>query len=228
MTQVIEQSINTGTVFAERTMGHDIFYNYLLKFGIGEKTGIELPGERTGDIANLKKFRDVNFATASFGQGISVTPLWLIGAVSAIANGGVFTQPSVIDHTETANGSAIAHSQAATRRVVGEAAAKAVTAMMVSAVKKNVIADIPNYSVAGKTGTAQVPNLVSGGYYPDKVNNTYVGFAPASDPKFVILIKLDDPEGAPLAGETVVPAFRKLAEFIINYYGIAPDEPVGI
>jgi cell division protein FtsI/penicillin-binding protein 2 len=228
MTQVIEQSINTGTVFAERKMGHDIFYNYLLKFGIGEKTGIELPGERMGDIANLKKFRDVNFATASFGQGISVTPLWLISAVSAIANGGMFIQPTVIDRIETPTGGAIAHAQATAHRVIGEDAAKTVTGMMVSAVKKNVIADIPNYSVAGKTGTAQVPNLVSGGYYSDKVNNTYVGFAPASDPKFVILIKLDDPAGAPLAGETVVPAFRQLAEFIINYYGIAPDEPVGI
>ncbi len=210
---VIEQSINTGSIFAEKTMGHDIFYDYLKKFNFDKLTNIELPGELKGDLRNLKKGKDVNFATASFGQGIAVTPVRLIAAVSAIANGGSLMKPLILnDGKEEVVG-----------RVISEETARKVANMMVSAVKKNIIADIPNYSVAGKTGTAFVPDFVKGGY-TEEVVNTYVGFAPASDPKFVILIKLDKPKDAPLAGQTVVPAFRELAQFILNYYNIAPDK----
>ena len=212
MTGVIEQSINTGAVFAERKTGHDIFYNYLLKFGLNEKTGINLPGELKGNINNLKKNRDINFATASFGQGVSVTPIGLITAVSALANDGVLMKPLITSDEKPQ----------VLRKVISSETAKAVTRMMVSAVKKNVIADIPNYSVAGKTGTAFIPDFVKGGY-TDDVINTYAGFAPASQPEFTILIKLTKPAGAPLAGQTVVPAFRELAEFILNYYNISPD-----
>lgn len=213
MTGVIEHSINTGAVFAERKTGHDIFYNYLLKFGLNQLTGITLPGEVKGNLGNLKNGKDIHFATASFGQGVSVTPLALINAVSAIANGGILMKPHILASEEPQ----------VIRRVISPETAKAVTEMMVSAVKKNIIADIPNYSVAGKTGTAFVPDFNKGGY-TDDVINTYIGFLPASEPKFVILIKLDKPGGAPLAGQTVVPAFRELAQFIINYYNIAPDD----
>jgi cell division protein FtsI/penicillin-binding protein 2 len=213
MTDVIEHSINTGAVFAERKTGHDIFYNYLLKFGLNEKTGISLPGELKGNLNNLKKNRDINFATASFGQGVSVTPIELITAISAIANDGVLMKPLIASDEKPQT----------IRRVISSETAKAVTQMMVSSVKKNIIADIPNYSVAGKTGTAFIPDFVKGGY-TDQVINTYAGFAPATNPRFVILIKLTKPAGAPLAGQTVVPAFRELAEFMLNYYNIAPDQ----
>lgn len=213
ITNVLEYSINTGAVFAQRKIGQDIFYNYLLKFGFGELTGITLPGELKGLLDSLKNnFRDINFATASFGQGVSVTPLQLISAVGAIANDGLLMKPFIIESTKPQ----------VVRRVISKEAADQVTAMMVSAVKKAVIAQIPNYTIAGKTGTAQVPDFVNGGY-TDQVINTYVGFAPASDPKFIILIKIDKPEGAPLAGLTVVPAFRELANFVLNYYNIPPD-----
>jgi len=213
MTGVIEQSINTGAVFAEQKTGHDIFYNYLLKFGLNELTDIDLPGEVKGNLENLKRGRDIHFATASFGQGVSVTPIELISAISALANDGVLMKPLILadDKPQVA------------RRVIKPETAKAVTQMMASAVKKNVLADIPNYAVAGKTGTAFVPDFNHGGY-TDEVINTYAGFAPASSPKFVILVKLDKAAGAPLAGQTVVPAFRELAQFILNYYNIAPDE----
>lgn len=213
MLGVIEQSINTGAVFAERKTGHDIFYNYLLKFGLNEKTGINLPGEIKGNLNNLKKNQDINFATASFGQGVSVTPIGLIAAISAIANDGILMKPLITSDEKPQ----------IVRRIISSETAKTVIQMMVSAVKKNVIADIPNYSVAGKTGTAFIPDFVKGGYTDDVVN-TYAGFAPASQPRFTILIKLTKPAGAPLAGQTVVPAFRELAEFMLNYYNIAPDE----
>lgn len=213
MAGVIEQSINTGTVFAERTMGHSVFYSYLKKFGFDEISGINLPSEVSGTFSHLKKGRDIDYATASFGQGVAVTPIKLISVISAIANGGVLMKPLLLadENPEVIN------------RVVSENTAKAITQMMVSAVKKNIIADIPNYKVAGKTGTAFIPNFKTGGY-TDDVINSYVGFAPAGDPKFVILIKLDKPKGSPLAGQTVVPVFRELAQYILNYYNIPPDD----
>lgn len=213
MTNVIENSVNTGTVFAEQKMGHRAFYDYLVKFGFKEATGIDLPGEVVGRLTPLETYpRDINFATASYGQGISVTPIRLITAVSAIANKGVMNQPYI---TTTAVSDF-------NRRVISEEAAAKVSAMMVSAVDKAKVARIPHYRVAGKTGTAYIPDFEKGGY-TDNVINTYVGFAPATDARFTILLKLDDPKDAPLAGQTVVPAFRELAEFILNYYDIPPD-----
>ncbi len=213
MTNVIEESVNTGAAFAEKTTGHDIFYNYLLKFGFDEPTGIKLPGEISGNLRNLKtSSRDINFATASFGQGVAVTPIQLISAISAIANEGIRMRP-YLNQDEM---------PLAMENVITPETAKQVADMMISAVDKAEIAHIPNYRVAGKTGTAQVPDLKNGGY-SDSFIHTYVGFAPATDPKFTILIKVDKPQ-AKLAGATVVPAFRELAQFILNYYNIPPDE----
>ncbi|MBI2406375.1 MAG: penicillin-binding protein 2 [Candidatus Harrisonbacteria bacterium] len=211
MTGVIEHSVNTGAAFAEQKLGHARFRQYLVNFGLSEPTNIGLPGELAGNLRNLaKNARDINFATASFGQGISVTPMELISAISAIANGGLLMQPYL----------QAGQSPKLVRRVISKTAAEETTRMMVSAVKGAKIADMPGYTVAGKTGTAQVAER--GGYGEDVIN-TYAGFAPAYDPKFVILIKLDKPKGAPLAGVTVVPAFRELAEFLLQYYNVPPD-----
>ena len=212
MTSVIEHSINTGTVYAERKIGHETFYKYLINFGFDKLTGINLPSEVKGKINNLKKGKDIDFATASFGQGVAVTPIEFISAISSIANGGVLMKPLILEGEKLE----------VIRRVISEDAAKAVSEMMVSAVEKNILADIANYKVAGKTGTAFIPDFDKGGY-TDQVINSYVGFAPATDPSFVILIKLEKPMGAPLAGQTVVPAFRELAQYILNYYNISPD-----
>ncbi len=213
MTNVIEQSINTGTVFAERRIGRSTFYSYLDKFGFNNTTGIELPGEVVGNLKNLKSnAKDVNYATASFGQGIAITPIQLINAVSAIANGGTLYRPYVIEGTPPQ----------AIRRVISEESAKKVTAMMVSAVKKAEVARIPKYHIAGKTGTAQIPDFQHGGYLESYIHS-YAGFAPATNPKFTVLIKIDKPD-ALLAGATVVPAFRELAEYLLNYYSIPPDD----
>jgi len=213
MTDVITHSINTGAAFAERKLGDDNFYNYLVNFGFNDATNIGLPGELAGNLRNLtKNAREINFATASFGQGISVTPLEMIGAVSALANGGVLMKPRMLG----------GEPPQMVRRVVSESAAEQTTRMMVAAVKEGKIADIPGYEVAGKTGAAQVADLKKGGY-GDDVINSYAGFAPAFDPRFVILIKLDKPKGAPLAGATVVPAFRELAEFLLQYYDVPPN-----
>lgn len=216
MTGVIEQSINTGAVFAQREMGPDIFYDYLVKFGLGELTKITLPGEVRGSLNNLTNGKDIDFATASFGQGVSVTPIQLITAISAIANGGKLMKPIILEDEESKE----------VRKVISSETSEKVCKMMVSAVNKNILAVIPNYSVAGKTGTAFVPDFQKGGY-SDEVINTYVGFAPVKPLEggsiFTVLVKLDKPEGSPLAGQTVVPAFRELMYSILNYYNISPD-----
>lgn len=213
MTQVIEQSINTGTIFAMNQMGHKAFYDYLKKFGFMDKTGIDLPGERIGSTSTLLGETVVNYATASYGQGISVTPLRMLAAVNAIANKGVMMKPRLLKNGKM---------EKMAEPISAESARKVVD-MMTSAVIKNKIAVIEGYNVAGKTGTAFVPDFNRGGY-TDNVINTYVGFAPSYDPKFSILIRIDEPEGAPLAGQTIVPAFRELAHFILTYYNIAPDK----
>src|SRR3989344_1794610 len=212
MTNVIEQSINTGAVYAMQQIGKDRFYNYVKQFGFQSLTGIALPGEQAGSLGTLKtSFQDINFATASFGQGVAVTPLQLITAVSALANGGQLMRPYILSNVEPQ----------VVRRVISEEAARQVTEMMVSAVKKAEVAQIPHYRIAGKTGTAQIPDPKNGGYLESYIH-TYVGFAPATQPKFVVLFKVDRPQ-APLAGATVVPAFRELTEFLLNYYNVPPD-----
>ena len=213
MTNVIEKSLNTGAAFAQRQTGDKVFADYVDRFGFGEKTGVDLPGELAGDLRTIGPgAQPVEFATASFGQGVAVTPLQLINAIAVIANGGELMRPYV--NAELA--------PERIRRVISPGTAAQVTAMMVSAVDKAEIAKVSGYTLAGKTGTAQVPDLKYGGY-KDAYINTYVGFGPTTDPRFIILIKLDEPAGAPLAGQTVVPAFRELAQFMLNYYNIPPD-----
>ncbi|MBM3257350.1 MAG: penicillin-binding protein 2 [Candidatus Liptonbacteria bacterium] len=214
MTYVIAHSLNTGAVFAEQRLGNDAFLSYLKKFGLDQKTGISLPGELKGSLRPLleRGATDIAFATASYGQGIAVTPLELIQAVGAIANGGNLMRPYLDAGMKPE----------VVRRVISEEAAKATAKMMIAAVDRAEIAKINGYAIAGKTGTAFVPDFKKGGY-TENVINTYVGFGPVSDPRFIILIKLDQPPDAPLAGFSVVPAFQNLAQFVLNYYGIAPD-----
>jgi cell division protein FtsI/penicillin-binding protein 2 len=215
MTNVIEHSLNTGAAFAERQTGNDIFKSYIQKFGFGTETGVDLPGELSGDLSQLMKpdAPPVEFATASFGQGIAATPMQVINAISALANGGNLMRPYLNADMQPK----VVH------RVISTDTAHKVTQMMVTAVNTNIVAHIDGYNVAGKTGTAQLANA-SGGGYGDKVVNTYVGYAPASAPKFVVLVKLDQPPGSPLAGQTIVPAFREMVQYLLNYYEIPPDK----
>ena len=217
MTEVLENSINTGSVFAEQKTGHETFYQYLTKFGFNELTKINLPGEVKSNIKNLVKGRDIHYATASFGQGISVTPISLINAFSAVANDGVLMKPLILADEKPQT----------IRRVISSETSKKMIQMMISVVKKNKVADIADYSVAGKSGTAYIPDFKLGGY-TDKVINTFIGFAPANSPKFVVLIKLDKPASAPFATVAIGPAFWDLTRFILNYYNIPPVNLVNL
>ncbi|MEI6479271.1 MAG: penicillin-binding protein 2 [bacterium] len=212
MTGVIEDSVNTGAIWAEQKIGRKTFYDYLKKFGLGEYTSIDLPDEVSGSLSNLerKNAQDIDYATASYGQGTSVTPVQLVSAFSAIANGGLLMRPYIHASGEPY----------VVRRVMSGETATKVTKMMESAVIKNILAAIPQYRIAGKTGTAFIPE--NGKYSMTDLIHSYMGFAPAEDAKFVILMKLEKPD-KPLAGQTVVPKFKELAQFVLNYYNIPPD-----
>jgi cell division protein FtsI (penicillin-binding protein 3)/stage V sporulation protein D (sporulation-specific penicillin-binding protein) len=214
MTNVIERSINTGSVYAAEQLGHDKFLEYQKKFGFGTPTGIGAPEEAAGSLKNLTKrdTKKIDLATASFGQGTAVTPLQMISAFATLANGGVRMVPSFLAHEAPHE----------VGRAVSAASAAKVLAMMESAVNVNRIAVIPGYRVAGKTGTALIPDFEKGGY-SDLLIHTFVGVAPVSDPRFVILVKLDKPQVGELAGLTVVPATRDLLEFLLAHYRVPPD-----
>jgi cell division protein FtsI/penicillin-binding protein 2 len=226
MTQVLEQSLNTGAIFALETMGPDTFKNYLKEFRFGVKTGLDLAGEVSGDIANLDTGRPINFATASFGQGISLTSVQLIRALAAVANGGSLLKPRIVEKIiDSKDRELQAFGPQILGKVISQDTSARLTAMLVSVVENGFgrKAGVPGYWVAGKTGTAQIPDPERGGYLPDKVIHTFVGYAPAYDPAFIALIKLDGPKGVRFASDSVAPAFRKLATFILNYYEIPPE-----
>ena len=225
MTQVLEQSLNTGAIFVSNLVGKENFKINLEKFGFGEKTGIDLPGEVSGNISNLNNLRDIDYATASFGQGISVTPIQMAMAISAIANGGKLIKPYIIDKIIDESGAEIKKTTETKREVIKRETAETLTKMLVSVVRIGYDnrAGVRGYFVAGKTGTAQVPKFDGKGY-SDKVIHSFVGFAPAFNPRFLILIQLNDPKGNRFASNTLSPSFHNLAEYILNYYEISPDE----
>jgi len=225
MTQVLEKSLNTGAVHVERLLGKERFKKYVEAFGFGETTDSDLPNEVSGTIANLNSNRDLEYATASFGQGIAVTPIQMAQAVGAIANGGVRMRPHVVDGLIDESGTVRAFEPEARGQVISKEAAEEITKMLVSVVRVGYEnrAGVQGYFVAGKTGTAQIPNAESRGYSSDVIHS-FVGYAPAFNPKFLVYMQLTKPQGNRFAANTLTRAFHNLAEFILNYYEIPPDE----
>lgn len=211
MTEVLEKSINTGAVFAERQLGHSLFLKYIEKFGFFEKTGVDLP-EIYSENREFKKGYEINFSTASFGQGIEITPMQLARAFSAIANGGKLVRPYLNQELQPELSEAVISSKTASQ----------LTAMLTSVVENGFgkKAKISGYHIAGKTGTAQVAE--AGKYSSEKTTQTFVGFFPAFNPQFLILVKLDNPQ-TKTAEYSALPIFHDLAEYVINLYQIPPD-----
>jgi cell division protein FtsI/penicillin-binding protein 2 len=231
MNTVLEFSLNTGAIFAMQQIGYKTFAEYVQKFGFGEKTGIELDGENPGNISNLttKYVRDIYPATASFGQGITVTPLQMIDAYAVLANGGMLMKPFLVKEILRSDGTKEATEPLQIRRVVSERTAALITGMLVNVVERGHAkgAQIKGYYVAGKTGTAQVASASDKGYGSDTIH-TFIGYAPASEPKFVMLTKLDHPRDARFAESTAIPLFGEIATFLINYYQIPVEREVKI
>ncbi|OHA70106.1 MAG: hypothetical protein A3F15_00210 [Candidatus Wildermuthbacteria bacterium RIFCSPHIGHO2_12_FULL_40_12] len=230
MTEVLERSINTGAVFVESQVGHQNFLKYVEKFGFFDKTGIDLQGEIASDSPNLRSGRDINFATASFGQGIEITPIQLFRGISVIANGGKLVKPYLVSKIINDKKIVDIKPEVENDSVISQQAANQLTTMMVNVVEKGYgkEARIPGYYIAGKTGTAQVPWSAMGidrAGYSEKTIQSFVGFVPAFNPRFLILVKLDNPQ-AETAEYSAAPIFKDLAKYIIDLWQIPPDHEI--
>lgn len=223
MNEVIQHSDNTGMVFVARKLGIERFLSYLKQFGIGQLTGIDIQGEVTEELRPLKKWIEIDLATASFGQGISVTPIQLLAGVNAIANGGKLMKPLVVEKILTPEGKTITIDPKVVGTPISPATAKVMTWMMVNAVKAGEakFASIPDYNVAGKTGTAQI--ALEGHYDPTNTNASFIGFFPAEDPKVTMLVIVNRPKSSIYGAETAAPIFFTIARDLIQYYNIEPS-----
>lgn len=225
MTGVIKESINTGTIFAAQKLGRESFKTYVERFGFGGKTGIEIKTEVDGNIKSLQKKGEVFLATASFGQGITTTPIQLLDAFATVANDGIRVEPTMIHAWRSKDGTVEFPKPREVGRIISKVSADQVTTMMRAVVEEGhgKSARVPGYTIVGKTGTAQI--VGAGGTYSDTAyNHTFIGFGPAADPAFVMLIKYEAPEER-FAETTAVPTFGEVAKFLLEYLGVQPDKP---
>ncbi|EKD32900.1 MAG: hypothetical protein ACD_76C00120G0003 [uncultured bacterium] len=225
MTQVLEQSLNTGAIYSMRKVGRDIFQKYVSDYGFGKLTGIELDTESNGNVSTLNEPSEVYSATASYGQGITVTPLQLAMAYAAIANSGKLMKPMIVDEIRYSDGTVEKRSPQTVRQVISEKAARTLGAMLVSVVERGhgTKAGVSGYYIAGKTGTAQIPRKDGRGYEENAAIGTFAGFGPASDPKFAMVVRIDRPRTTIWAESTAAPLFGDLAKYLIQYYRIPKE-----
>lgn len=223
MTDVIVESDNVGMSFVGQRLGADNLYDYFTKFGIGQKTGIDLQGEVAPKLRQKGTWNVVDLATASFGQGVAVTGIEMIRAVAVIANGGYLVTPRVVDSVKGDGWEEKIESDPPIR-IISQKAASEMTQMMVEAAGRGEAkwSKIPGFSVAGKTGTAQIP--VAGHYDVTNTNHSFVGFASPDNPKFVMLVTLRSPQASPWAAETAAPVWFAIARDLFPYFGIQPDK----
>lgn len=229
MTKVLGQSINTGVIYVEKLLGNKLFGDYFTRFGFGEQTGIALPAELAGNIRNLNNPRaSISFFTASFGQGVTMTPLQMINAYAVLANGGTLFKPHIIDTIIHSDGSEEKIQPERIRQVIGEETSRAMGQMLRDVVVNGhgKRADVPGYLVGGKTGTAQVAKNDARGYQEGTSIGSFIGYAPIDDPRFVVLVKLDNPKNVEWAESSAAPTFGEIMKFLLGYAKIKPTEAV--
>lgn len=221
MIEIIQHSDNVGMTYVGEKIGIDRFYDYLWRFGIGQKTGIDLEEEASSLLRPKEKWVDIDLATASFGQGIAITPIQMTQAVTAVANGGKLLEPHVVAKIKTRD-KEIEVKPKVIREVINSTTAKIITEMMVNATEKGEAkwAKPKGFRIAGKTGTAQIP--IAGHYDEEKTIASFVGFAPADNPKFVMLVTLREPTSSPWGSETAAPLWFDIAKEIFVRWGIQP------
>ncbi len=223
MSRILERSINTGIVHVKDKIGNEVFEEYMKRFGFFELTGIDLHGEVFSHNHSFFEKRDVNYATASYGQGVEVTAVQLFRAFSVLANGGVMIDPHILKKDDYEKESLSVLKE----RIISPTAATLVTEMMVKTIEEGFgqSANVDGYYVAGKTGTAQVTWSklgLPGTGYSDRTIQGFIGYAPAFNPEFVILVRLDEPQTRS-AEVSAAPVFRQVAEYILDYKKIPYD-----
>ena len=225
---VVARSSNVGMAKVALRLGNDEFYRYIRAFGFGEKTGIDLPGEVPGIVRDVAQWSKRSLATLSIGQEIGVTPIQLITAVSAIANGGNLMRPFLVREIRDPQGEVVERfSPQVRRRVLTTQVAQAMKEILEGVVQPGGTGEkaaIPGYAVAGKTGTAQKVNPATGRYYTDRFISSFAGFVPAAEPRLAILVVVEEPLGVSWGGSVAAPVFKAIAQEALNYLGVLPQD----
>jgi cell division protein FtsI (penicillin-binding protein 3) len=227
MTQILEYSSNIGISFVAKKLGRNLFYNYMKNFGFGERTDFELAAEHPGQIEFFTQWAESELLTHAFGQGILATPLQMVTAISAIANGGLLMQPYIIDSVIEESGKTYPSEPKIIRRVITEETANTLSSMMVSSVENGIAAraKAKKHYIAGKTGTAQTYKHGKALTGAGTTIGSFAGFGPIDDPKFVVLIKVDFALVSPWGSATAAALFAARAAFVVEvYYNIPPDK----
>ncbi|MFA4996133.1 MAG: penicillin-binding protein 2 [Patescibacteria group bacterium] len=233
MTQVLQNSDNVAMVWLSEKLGKDSMYKYLKAYNMFDKTGIDLDSEVAGYAPELKRWQDINRATISFGQGISVTPIEIVAAYAAMANGGVYEYPHIVDKMIFSDGTEKKVEKQEGERIIKKETAQQLGEMLYNVVEKGHSwrAKVPGYKIGAKTGTAQIPKA-EGGYEESEDGlgiyiHSLAGFAPTNDPRYAMLVKLDKPKSNKYAENTAAPLFGEISSFLLNYYyRLAPTEPI--
>lgn len=229
--QMIQRSSNIGAAKVGMALGGWRLYDYLKEFGFGEKSDIDLPGEVSGLLRGPREWGRRSVASISMGQEIGVTPLQMVMAVGAIANGGLLMKPYVVSEVRNTKNLPVAQTKPQIRRrVISSETAGTLTRLLEGVVTDGTggKAAIPGYRVAGKTGTAQKIDPRTGSYSSTLLVGSFVGFMPAEDPQLAMIVVIDEPHGEGWGGVVAAPVFRKVGEQVLNYLGIPAEEPVKI
>jgi len=219
VSQILSRSSNVGVVTLAQQLQRDRLNQWIRRFGFGRKTGIDFPGESPGIVLKPEEWSGSTIGNVPIGQGIAVTPLQMAAAYGAIANDGVWLQPHFVDRIEGRG-----RIEPKSRRVISEETARQLTRMLRGVVEEGsgTTAQVPGYRVAGKTGTASKPEP-TGGYSDTRYVASFVGFAPASRPRAVVLVTVDEPRGAIWGGVVAGPVFAEIAQFVLQYLEVPPD-----
>ena len=222
--QILKYSSNICTAKIGERLGKERLYRYLKSFGFGERTGVDLPGEASGSLRHYKYWSPVTLHTVSFGQGVSSSAMQLINAFSAIANGGYLMRPYIVKTIRDAKGDVVAaNTPMIVRRVISEDTADKLTEMLIGVTQSGgtgVKAALADFMVAGKTATAQKPDFKSGGYQQGAYVSSFFGFVPARNPRLVVLVIIDEPQGDYYGGSVAAPAFAEIASESLSYMGV--------
>jgi cell division protein FtsI/penicillin-binding protein 2 len=227
MQKVLNQSLNVGMAFVTQKLGNQRLTDYFTALGFGKETGIDLPGEVHGLVSNLQSPRDIEHVTASFGQGIALTPIETIRALSALGNGGFLPEPHIVKRIEYTSGlnKTIAHDGSA-QRIYKLETSEEITRMLVRVVDEALLGGTvkqPRYTIAAKTGTAQMALENGKGYYSDRYLHSFFGYFPAYKPRFIVFLYTVYPKGAEYASHTLTAPFIDMVKFLLNYYEVPPD-----
>ncbi len=227
MQQILSQSLNVGAAFVATKMGSTTMRDYFLNhYNLGTETGIDMPGEVHGIMDNIGRPQQIGYDTASYGQGIAMTPIETVRALAVLANGGYLVTPHLVKSINYTSGISKDLGWGQKEQVLKPDTSTTVSRMLTEVVDTALakgVDKLDHYSVAAKTGTAQIADPVHGGYYKDQFLHSFFGYFPSYDARYLVFLFAVDPKGAPYASQTLAPPWHSLTQFLINYYNVPPD-----